>query len=426
MPVNKKRESFFIVFICAGAYFTSYLTRVNYKAVLAEIIASEGLTKDAASAALTGMFIVYGLGQLLSGWLGDRINPKYLMCTGLIVASVMNLLLPAAKSTAQMTVIWCVNGFGQALMWPPIVKEMSNYLTEEQFLTASARVSWGSNFATVLIYLLSPLVISFSGWRTVFFICGGFGLLATGVVWAGLSSFEKKYGKIRPSRSFTKSETPAPDANTPCYTPFIVILLCLIVVAIMLQGMLRDGIDTWMPSYVTEVFSLPTGISILSGVVFPIFSTVSYEIARLVYRKLLRNEMLCAGAFFGLCGASSALLPVFRESSPVVSVFLFALAVGSMHAVNLIVTCYVTRRFRKFGNISTISGVTNFATYAGSALSTYGFATLTEKGGWNATINSWIVIAALGVAFCVALCFPWRKFLARYHGSENEKDENSN
>ncbi len=430
MLIEKRRDSAFIVFVCAGAYFTSYLTRVNYKAVLAEIIASEGLAKDAASAALTGLFIVYGLGQLLSGWLGDRVNPKYLMCSGLIIASVMNLLLPLSKDAAVTTAIWCVNGFGQALMWPPIVKEMNNYLSEEQFLTASVRVSWGSNLATVLLYLLSPLVISAFEWRTVFYGCGVIGLFATIFVWAGLTKIEKRYGKVEPSRSFHRESPAERDPQAPSYTPFVVSLLCFIIVAIILQGMLRDGIDTWMPSYVTEVFDLPTSVSILSGVVFPVFSTISYELAKLVYKKILKNEMLCAGSFFALCGVCSVLLPLFRESSPAVSVFLFALAVGSMHAVNLVVTCYVPRRFRKFGNISTISGVTNFATYVGSALSTYGFAALIQKRGWNSAITSWIIIASLGLAACTAIFFPWRKFLRKYHGvgavKNADKDENSN
>lgn len=59
---GKKASS--LIALCAAVYFCSYLTRQNYATVLVEIIESEGVSKAAASAAITGMFITYGLGQI--------------------------------------------------------------------------------------------------------------------------------------------------------------------------------------------------------------------------------------------------------------------------------------------------------------------------------------------------------------------------
>ena len=425
MSITEKRDKRLLVFICAGAYFASYLTRVNYKAVLSEIIASEGFAKSEAAAALTGLFITYGIGQLISGWLGDRINPKYLMCSGLVLASAMNFILPLRQSTAWMTVIWCVNGFGQALMWPPIVKTLSAYLSDDGFIRATVRVSWGSNLATILLYLGCPVMIGAAGWKSVFGVCGAVGLAAAAALFVLYSKIEKKYGKSV-SRPAQKEIQPAETAERPKYTPFIAALLGGVLLIIILQGILRDGIDTWMPSYVSEVFSLSTKISILSGVVLPIFTVLSYEAARIIFSKVLRSEMFCGAVFFIFCAVCSALLLAARNASPVISVLLFALAVGSTHGVNQVMTCFVPGRFKKFGNISTISGVTNFATYVGSALSTYAFASITENSGWNATVVSWVVIAAAGAAVCLVLFFPWRRFLVKYHSSGAGNNENSN
>ena len=59
-----------LIGFCVAAYFVSYITRINYGTVLLEIVNSEGITKMAASMAVTGSFVTYGIGQLISGWLG--------------------------------------------------------------------------------------------------------------------------------------------------------------------------------------------------------------------------------------------------------------------------------------------------------------------------------------------------------------------
>ena len=123
--ISDKKQVKFLAYICTFMYFTSYMTRLNYGAVVAEIERAEGIPKDMLSFAVTGLFITYGVGQLISGWLGDRIPPKYLMFCGLALSTAMNVLLPLNTIVAYMTVIWCINGFGQALMWPPIVKILS-------------------------------------------------------------------------------------------------------------------------------------------------------------------------------------------------------------------------------------------------------------------------------------------------------------
>ena len=49
-----------IAFLFALTYFTSYLTRINYGAVISEMVLSTGIDKPLLSMALTGSFITYG------------------------------------------------------------------------------------------------------------------------------------------------------------------------------------------------------------------------------------------------------------------------------------------------------------------------------------------------------------------------------
>lgn len=62
--------------ITAGAYIAGLFGRLSYAAVMADLIAQEGLGKSEAGLIGTLFFVVYGVCQLLSGFLGDKISPK--------------------------------------------------------------------------------------------------------------------------------------------------------------------------------------------------------------------------------------------------------------------------------------------------------------------------------------------------------------
>ena len=90
-------------------YFASYITRLNFGAVLVEFLQAEGVMKSAAAPITTALFITYGAGQLLSGYLGDKIPPKVMLLAGLAVSGVCNFLLSAANSPSLMIATWATN-----------------------------------------------------------------------------------------------------------------------------------------------------------------------------------------------------------------------------------------------------------------------------------------------------------------------------
>ena len=122
MKTDNKRYIRLLAVLCMIVYFVSYLTRINYSAVLLEIVNSRGISKTEASLAVTASALSYGIGQLVSGYFGDRIKPYRIVFAGLLCTAAMNFILPLFASTAATVAIWTINGFAQAMMWPPIVK----------------------------------------------------------------------------------------------------------------------------------------------------------------------------------------------------------------------------------------------------------------------------------------------------------------
>lgn len=398
--LTDKKDVTKLILLFTLTYMVSYITRINYGTIIVEIEKNTGMKRSLLSMALTGSFITYGAGQIISGVLGDKFSPKNLVSAGFVITVLMNLIVPFCKTPYLMTAIWCINGFAQSLMWPPLVRLMTSLLSDDDYKNATVKVSWGSSFGTMFIYFASPVIISVSGWRTVFFVSAILGLIML-FIW-------NKYSyDIPPSHT----ELHAKKNKSNVFVLFAPAMI-LVMIAIILQGMLRDGVTTWMPSYMDQTFNLGSAISILTGVILPLFGILSFQIASKLHTKLFKNPVMCAGVMFAFGTLSAGLLYCFSDFSPVLSVALSAFLTGAMHGINLMLICMVPAYFKKYGNVSTVSGVINSCTYIGSAISTYGIALLSESFGWTFTLMTWFIIAALGTLMCLVSAKPWgKKFL---------------
>ena len=102
------------------------------------------------------------------------------------------------------------------------------------------------------------------------------------------------------------------------------------------------------------------------------------------------------------------MLSLFGMNSIILATLLIAMSIGAVHGINALQTCYLPATFSNTGNVSFLAGMLNSATYVGSALSTYLFAVISEKMGWNATIISWIIFAGSGLVL-TAICILYLK-----------------
>lgn len=421
-----------LVFLCTACYFISYVTRINYGAVLLEIQKAEGISKVAASMAVTGGFITYGAGQLISGWMGDHRKPERLILSGILISALMNVLVPLFAKPGLILIFWCINGFAQALIWPPMVRILSAYLDDEQYKKGCVRVTWGSSVGTIAVYLLAPLCIMWRGWKSLFFLCAGAAFCFAFVWGRGIGHVEKQLDGMMGStgRESVQDRAPVqgresvqdrasvqgrkavgtPDGSIASLGKGLLLMLAAIMLAIVMQGVLRDGITTWMPSYISDTYHLDSSSSILSGVLLPIFSILCLELTSVLNRKGIRNEMACAGVVFGAGFCGALLLAFFPSSHVGLSVFLAALITGCMYGVNVILVSMVPPYFKKSGKVSTVSGLLNSCTYVGSALSSSGIAWAAQHAGWQTVIWLWAAAALLGTLLCLGCKRQWRYF----------------
>ena len=393
MICGKKKVNRFI-FLCAFIYFVSYVTRINYGAVLAEMVTDTGLSMSILSVALIGSFITYGAGQLVSGFLGDHIHPKKLLATGLLVTTAINFTIPLCRSASMMAVLWCINGFAQSFMWPPLVKTMLMLLSMEDYEAKVVNVGFGSLGGTIFVYLIAPVCIMISGWKLMFLLSGTLGLVGL-FVWT----------RFCPSFTLTFPERQVSDGRKHSGSNIFSPLLLIAIITILMQGIVRDGVTTYMPSFISETYHLSNEISILTGVLLPIFSLISTRAAAKLHLKLIPNLLACSTVLFLACTASAIPLYFLYETSPVLSITMLTLISAFVHGVNLMITTLLPPKLADREHLSTMAGMINSFAYVGSAISTYLIPMAAEGYGWSATLLIWVAASIIGTAAC-AMCIP--------------------
>lgn len=396
----KKLRGGAVAYLLSLTYVISYITRINYGAVLVEMVDATGFSKTALSVALTGSFITYGLGQIISGFIGDKFQPKRLVLLGLLISVLINFLIPFCETSTQMALFWSINGFAQALIWPPMVRLMVSIFKGDEYRKASVKVSYGSSIGTIVVFLMCPVLISLWGWKSVFLVSAFLGALMV-AVWQMLCPKIENQPNENAENNIEKPKSSGKFK--------IDLLFVIIMIAIVLQGALRDGVTTWTPTYIDDMFKLGSALAILTSVVLPIFSMFCHGIGGWLYYKVFKTPILSAGVIFGVGTVAAVLLYFVGSASAVISVICLALLVGAMHGVNLMLICMVPAFYKNTGKISLVSGLLNSCTYVGSAISTYGIALLTDSAGWQATVGVWFLIAFLGTLFCFVSIPLWNK-----------------
>lgn len=392
-----KKNYLQITLLLSMTYFISYVTRINYGAVILEMEKSMGISNTLLSMAVSGSAATYGLGQIISGISGDKIAPKRLITGGLFLTCLTNILIPVvAPNVYLMTAVWSVNGIAQAFMWPPMVVILTEMLTSEEYKKSTVVVSAGSSLGTVAVYILSPLLIKVSSWRTVFYVSAACAFLMAMLIIKFCPSV--KSGQAMEKKNVEK-DTSGKTSFIGVLTPF----LLLIMLAACLEGMIRDGVSTWMPTYISETYNLGSSAAILSGVILPFFAIACYSISLTLYNKFFKNPLSESSLLFFVATIAAALLYFTSGQNAAVSVIACGVLTGAMHGIGLMVTCMIPPLFMKNGNVATVSGIVNSSVYIGSAVSGVGTAALAESYGWTVVTVLWGVIALVGTLLCFLL-----------------------
>ncbi len=402
-----------LFWLCFIAYSASYIGRLNLSACLYEIMSETMMERTFAGSISTGYLASYGAGQLINGFLGDKISPKIMIFTGLLGSGLANVLMGTAGSLHPLLIIWCVNGFFHSMLWSPIIRCFSEWLLKEKREQIGARFAATIPVGTILSYLISAFFLKFFSWRVVFFVSGAI-LLSVSLIWAfgvnTLKIYIEKIISIKKDSDISTVLISTSENKKPDVTFFSLLTgtgLIFAAFAILFNGVLKDGVTQWVPTYISENFSVGTSLAALSSIILPLVNLTGAFTAAYLDKRFFKNEMKTTALMFLISIISIFLLFIAGKFNIILSVLLIGVCTSSMLGANCMLLTYMPFHFSDIGKSATVTGFLNACSYLASALSSVSIGYIADHRGWNATVFSWIIVAVLGLVICLVGMKKW-------------------
>ena len=400
---------------CWMAYSFSYIGRLNFSASMADMTSSGVLLKSQAGAVTTGFFICYGCGQFLSGMLGDRINPRYLVFAGLVCSSLINFGIAMGPPLWFMIVLWSLNGFAQSLLWAPICKIVSDRVSSNRRQKACTALATTMAGGTLMAYILSAVLINAFGWNAAF-ISGSSATLLAAVVWITVTTkIEHEADKngiveeIEVKHEEEGEEVPHEEIPTGLWQLLCVSGLTILALVGGVQGVLKDCMSTWVPTFIEDMFNMGSVISILTGAFLPIFGFFGPIFTNKLMMKT-RDELSSLFILFLISSGCLAMLALFGRFSIAISIVALALTYACSLGQNMILIGTLPMYFSKLGKVSTITGTMNALCYVTTAAVSWIVGVLVDRTGWTIVMAGWFVLSALAAVGTLFAKRRWNKF----------------
>ena len=402
--IEDSRRAFALFALCWVLYACSYLGRLNYSSVMLEMVGEGLMTKGQAGLVNTVFLFFYAAGQLINGMLGDRHSPRWMLFIGSCGAGLCNLLGPLAHSYAMILILRALNGYFMAMLWPPMLRVFGQMLMPRDRVRYTIHMTSSMAAGSLGAYPLASAMLALTGWQGAFILPGAL-LVIMSVVWlvvfGRLERFWKRNGEYS-EEEFAQPKQPAATGSLPFRRMMLIPGVLIALGPVVLHGMIKDGVTSWVPAYVTEIFSVEPAFAALVTTLLPIVNLTGAAAAKFVYERICRNEFGASAIFFAIATAALTVLLTLGNVSLVVTLICFALVTSSTLAINTLFVSILPLRFVKHGRASTLSGTLNAVAYAGSAAAAAAIGFLSERFGWGANVASWLISMALALLMCIA------------------------
>lgn len=383
---NSKRDRN-IFLLCFLAYSATYICRLNYSCIIPQLNSLGIMNESKIASVSSAFFVCYGLGQIVSGIIGDRINTRYMIFFGVFFSSLSNILICFLNSYPFLITLWALNGLFQSLVWSPILKLASVEYDSKTCDKFGMHMSVTVPLGTVLSYGVSLVTMIFLPWKYVFLTCGLI-LFAVSLIWIFATQ------KLDLHKNTPKSENSVQIKSSLNLTGTVILLVPIIV-----QGTLKDSVTQWVPEFFSSQFNSNTSFSLLLTMLLPVVNVTGAFFAKKVNDKL-KNEAKTSALFFFIALVFLIVLFAFSSKSLVLSLVSMIMVTNCMFAVNVMLITIVPLKFAKYGNVSTVAGLLNATAYIGCAVANQIAGGILSRSTWNTVIIFWIILATVAIAFC--------------------------
>lgn len=158
------------------AYAAFYLCRKNLSVAIPALETSGVFTRFQLANILFAYSLAYTAGQLFGGSLGDRFSPRRLVTMGMLLSAVATFAMGFSGVYLPFLALAVINGAGQSMGWPGLVKNMASWFDATRRGTVMAW--WSTNYvlggflATIFAtwVIAHPTLLALWKWQRAFWL----------------------------------------------------------------------------------------------------------------------------------------------------------------------------------------------------------------------------------------------------------------
>lgn len=400
---DSQNKAYLLILLGWLVYTMSYLGKVNYSANITQIIDFYGITKTQAGAVPTFFFFAYGIGQVFNGLFCKKYNIKWMVFSSLVISAIINLIIAVGSDFSIIKWLWLANGFVLSILWPTIVRAISENLPQK--LLGSSSVIMGTTVAigTLIIYGLSSIYAAFDNFKLSFYTAA-IAVFVVAVIWLFVYNKAVTLAKAEKDQedTLTEAKTDKPELKHQEHGERKTLLATIYVLCFYAVGvnLIKDGLTTWVPSILKDEFAVSDSISILLTLFLPVLAVFGNAFALKMHNKIPDYINHCGIVFAIMAGFICIIIGSMRLE--LIAVMLIGLIVVNFFAssLNSLVTSIFPIFMRGKVNSGLFAGILNGFCYLGSTISSYGLGAIADNFGW--TYVFWTLIG-----FCVLAFIVW-------------------
>ncbi len=378
---------------CFLAYGGCYIGRNILSSMLPQMIANNIYSRESLATMGSAFFITYGMGQLINGFIGNKISAKYMVFIGLFISGILSILFPLFYSYSLSLILWGVCGFLCSMLWGPLSKLVGENTTAKVGRILLTLLTVASIAGTAVTYFLAIFSAIKSSWKLGFFITGVI-LIIISILWFIANTIMENTGIIKKKDAFFE---PINSKNSLGYllrNGFIAMT-----VVSMLNGVIRNAVTFWIPTFVSERFAVSVASAAAISSILPFVNLGGTLLSVYVAKHLHDDERKTLTILFAFTALMFTTMYLLNGKSMILNLAaLFSASAAMTGACNMIFSFYVLR-FADTGKISGITGFLDFSSYVSASAASILFSSLVPSYGWNFIVGIWAVITSIGVLF---------------------------
>lgn len=385
-----------LIFAIIVGYAAYYTLRVNFSFALPYIAKEFSYSKTELGMLMSLFSLVYGVGKFFAGVLGDNISPRILICMGLFVSGIANILIPSAGTIFAMSVLLTINALSQSTGWPPCVKLLNKVFDRSEIGGVWGLCNSAHAIGSGLVALIAPILIIKMSWSFVFYAPAILSFLLLGFL----------FFFLRPPLANEKASFSIKKHEDPSYREYlfsevfrnpIVWLMCLTNVSLY---MTRVGFLYWLPTYLLEYKEVSIAKAGTQLLVFEFLGILGGIVAGYLSDSIHGSRRASIGCLFVLGSFSLLLLTMSFEKNQEVLFFICFSAIGFFIYGTQVLVGLIANDHVHVNVSGCTTGLVGTFGYLGSAISGVGLGFLADNYGWE---GAFAVLAGCS-AFCLA-CF---------------------